>query len=60
MKKYFSHVFNGVDMLYQTIDDPEFTLSVAVSGFIIADVSFSYLIIKEKLFRDFISVNSFS
>ncbi|XP_053385079.1 uncharacterized protein LOC128550301 [Mercenaria mercenaria] len=37
LKKYFSHVFNGVDMLYQTIDDPEFSLSVAVSGFIIAD-----------------------
>jgi hypothetical protein len=38
LKKYFSHVFNGVDMLYQTIDDPDFSLSVAVSGFIIADV----------------------
>lgn len=39
LKKYFSHVFNGVDMLYKTIDDPDFSISIAVSGFVIADVS---------------------
>ncbi|KAL4225230.1 hypothetical protein ACF0H5_015919 [Mactra antiquata] len=37
LKKYFSHVFNGVDMLYQGIDDPNFSMSVGVSEFIIAD-----------------------
>jgi len=39
LKKYFSHVFNGVDMLYRTIDDPELSFSVAIAGFVIADVS---------------------
>ncbi|WAR13146.1 ADT1-like protein, partial [Mya arenaria] len=37
LKKYFSHVFNGVDMLYKSIQEPDFSLSVAVSGFVIAD-----------------------
>ncbi|XP_052262899.1 uncharacterized protein LOC127866424 [Dreissena polymorpha] len=37
LKKYFSHVFNGVDMLYKNIDDVDFTMSVGVSGFVIAD-----------------------
>ena len=39
VKKYFSHVFNGVDMMYKSIDQRDFTISVAISQFIIADVS---------------------
>ncbi|KAK3579984.1 hypothetical protein CHS0354_025305 [Potamilus streckersoni] len=39
IKEYYSHIINGVDLIYREIQDPSISITVTLSGFIFFQVS---------------------